>query len=84
MKSMKGFTLIELMIVIAFILILGTIVCAAVSSHNNSDVSFGFNGVVETRCIEGYKVLVSDGGRYGGTRLEQIKDQDGKAIPCAK
>lgn len=83
MKSMKGFTLIELMIVIVMILIVGIIVAGAVNGHNaGNDVSFGYNGIVETRCIDGYKVLVSDGGRYGGTRLEQLRDQDGKAIPC--
>jgi len=38
---------------------------------------------VETRCVDGYKVMISDAGhRYGGNYAQQMLDQNGHAIPC--
>jgi prepilin-type N-terminal cleavage/methylation domain-containing protein len=85
MKNQNGFTLIELMICVVIAIILGSIIFAGVNGAMHGDeVSWGYNGVVETRCIEGTKVLVSDGGRYGGTDITQLLDQEGHPIPCAK
>lgn len=71
----KGFTLIELMIVIVMILIVGTIIMGAVGS-GNSNISVGINGVTESRCIEGYKFIISQ----DSTR--QILDEFGKGVRC--
>jgi hypothetical protein len=53
-------------------------------TYANSDYTWGVNGVVETRCQGGYKFVVSDGGRYGGTSVTQMLDEKGHAIPCGK
>ena len=87
----RGFTLIELMIVIAIMAILAAIIIpAAMGIHGTASssgvpnsASWGWNGVVETRCIEGYKVLISNAGRYG-TGMTQMLDQNGHAIPCGR
>ena len=45
--------------------------------------SWGINGVVESRCIEGYKYIVGDSGhRYGGNTVTQVLDKDGHGVPC--
>jgi prepilin-type N-terminal cleavage/methylation domain-containing protein len=74
----KGFTLIELMIVLVFIFI-GAVIFANLfgSMSNQSTISFGATGIVETRCVDGVKVLIGPRGW-----VQQIVDQEGKAIKC--
>ena len=73
---MKGFTVIELIIAVFGIAIISLIVFLSVSSGSNN-VSFGINGITETRCIGGFKFVIGDRGR-----AEQILDSNGKGISC--
>ena len=74
----KGFTLIELLITIAFLAIVGIVIAGAVSSigNNSSNVSFGVNGIVEMRCINGLEFTISNG------RAMQVYDQFGHGVVC--
>jgi prepilin-type N-terminal cleavage/methylation domain-containing protein len=75
----RGFTLIELMVVIVMLMILGTAVMNAMGALNgNSSISVGINGVTESRCIEGYKFVITQ----DSTR--QILDEFGKGVRCSQ
>lgn len=74
----KGVTLIEIMVVMAIIMIFGTIVLGAVGASNgNSNISIGVNGMMESRCVEGYKFVVDQNGHS-----RQILDEFGKGVRC--
>lgn len=78
MFKQRGFTLIEIMIAVIFLLcivMLFTGVSAGVSG--NSNISWGVNGMTESRCIDGYKFIVD---QNGNTR--QILDEFGKGAKC--
>lgn len=78
MFKQKGFTLIELMIVIVIGMIVLSIIAGAVGATNgNSNISIGLNGVTESRCIEGYKFIVDQTGN-----ARQILDEFGKGARC--
>ena len=74
----RGFTLIEMMVAIVFFLCIGMFVFNAINGFNNAgSISFGINGMTESRCIEGYKFIV---GQEGQAR--QILDEFGKGVRC--
>lgn len=76
----KGFTLIELMIVLAICGILLAIIVPAVmggSSASTGGLSYGVNGMTETRCIRGYEFVV---GRNGST--QQVLNAQGGGVAC--
>lgn len=74
----KGFTLIELMIGLVFVLIVGITVIGAVNgSSQGNTISWGVNGMTEMRCIDGYKFVV---GKHGQAR--QVMDEFGKGVKC--
>ena len=50
MNKSVGFTLIELMIVLAMCAIIGTII-VRVASGDGNNYTYGANGMTETRCI---------------------------------
>lgn len=75
----RGFTLIELMVVIAMGMILISVVAnVAGFAQGNSSISLGINGVTESRCIEGYKFIITQ----DSTR--QILDEFGKGVRCSQ
>ena len=74
----RGFTLIELMIGIVLLGILATVIMnVAGYASGNSSVSFGINGMTESRCIEGYKFIINQDGH-----TKQILDEFGKGVRC--
>lgn len=74
----RGFTLIELMIVVVFVLTIVLMVIGAVSgSTQGNTISWGINGMTEMRCIDGYKFTVSERGS-----VRQVMDEFGKGVKC--
>ena len=78
MRNSKGFTLIEMLISVVIVLIFGTIVFTGFMNYKsgNNEVSFGWGGMVETRCIGGYKYTLADG------RAVQVLSEFGKGVKC--
>ena len=73
----RGFTLIELMVVVVIVLTVGTMMATGFAGLSGaSNVSVGVNGIMETRCIEGYKFIITQ----DSTR--QILDEFGKGVRC--
>lgn len=79
MKTNRGFTLIELMIIIVIVMVVGIIGFNFYTGSQNgfSNISAGFNGMTESRCIDGYKFTID---RRGFTR--QIMDSVGHGVQC--
>ena len=75
-----GFTLIELIIAIIFSVVVIAFVAGIVSVggiESNQTISYGINGLAETRCIDGMKFVVGQSGS-----VQQILGPNGGGIPC--
>ena len=77
MFKQKGFTLVELAVALIFLASLGLIIAGFAGISGGSNISIGINGMMETRCVEGYKFIVD---QNGNTR--QILDEFGKGARC--
>jgi prepilin-type N-terminal cleavage/methylation domain-containing protein len=77
----RGFTLIEIMIAFVIGLTVLMIFASAVGgiAINGNNISYGINGMTESRCIEGYKFIVGQEGQ-----VRQILDEFGKGVRCEK
>jgi hypothetical protein len=65
------------MVVVVMLGIVATIFMGAMGAkEGNSNVSFGLNGMVESRCIEGYKFIVTQ------DTTRQVLDEFGKGVRC--
>ena len=75
----RGFTLIELMVVIVMVAIVIMVAIPAIvgTSQGNNNISWGVNGMTESRCIEGYKFVIGERGQP-----RQILDEFGKGVKC--
>jgi len=74
----RGFTIIEMMIVVVIALIaIMMVVNVSNGARAGNSISYGYNGLTESRCIGGYKFIV---GQDGGAR--QIMDELGKGVKC--
>ena len=78
MKNIKGFTLIELLICMVFVIVLVFVVRGALSGGSTISASWGLNGRIETRCINGF---VHSVGQRGYT--QQTLDEKGHGIKCS-
>lgn len=78
MFNQKGFTLIEMMIGIVFLMAFVMLFASGKAAlEGTGNVSWGINGMTESRCIEGYKFIIGDGGQ-----ARQILDEFGKGVRC--
>ncbi len=75
----RGMSLIEIMVLAIFAccIVLIAIPVITGNTNNNNTISWGINGMTESRCIEGYKFIV---GQEGQAR--QILDEFGKGVRC--
>ncbi len=75
----RGVTLIEMMVVFVIITIIGLIAAPVIMGVpvSSNNVSWGVNGMTESRCIENYKFIVSQDGN-----ARQILDEFGKGVRC--
>lgn len=74
----RGFTLIEIIFALFFVAFLAAVIVPfAISGGSATSLSVGITGVVEERCIGGYRFVVGQEGRP-----TQILNEFGKGVPC--
>lgn len=75
----RGVTLIEVLVGLVFISVIFLIALPIMMGGpvSNGSVSFGVNGMTESRCIDGYKFVVDQNGS-----ARQILDEYGKGAKC--
>lgn len=77
MKKQQGITMVEVMIVIFFLMIFASLASRGFGALDDGNVTFSVNGMVETKCIEGYKFIIDQQGT-----ARQILDEFGKGARC--
>jgi len=83
MKKFNNFLFVEKIIMGIFVLwficfVIGITSIVIYAPEQNSSISWGINGVTESRCIDGYKFIIGQGGQ----QVRQVIDENGKAIRC--
>jgi hypothetical protein len=73
----SGVTLIELIVGAVFVAVLFLIAAPIIFSGPTNNVSWGVNGMTESRCIEGYRFVIGERGQP-----RQIIDEFGKGVRC--
>ena len=74
----RGFTLIEMAVAIVIFMVVSMMAVNFINGVGTGNtVSYGYNGLTESRCIDGYKFIV---GQDGGVR--QIMDELGRGVKC--
>ena len=78
--TQRGFTLIEAVVIICIIMILAAVAVPVFTGKmSTAGITYGVNGVTESRCIEGYKFVIGSDGN-----ARQILDEFGKGVRCAE
>ena len=72
----SGFSLLEIMIVLAIVMILGSVLIPALT-RSSGNYTYGANGMTETRCINGMMFVVGQSGS-----VQQIIGESGGGISC--
>lgn len=76
--NQRGFTLIEAVVIVCIVMILAAVAVPAFKGKISTDgITYGVNGVTESRCIEGYKFVLDNKGN-----ARQILDEFGKGVRC--
>ncbi len=69
--------LFDLVFKIVCIAVVGVIAYTIYAVATKDELSSGFNGITETRCIKGYQYVVGDGGQ-----ARQVIGENGAGVPC--
>lgn len=76
--TQRRFTLIEAVVIVCIVMILAAVAVPAFKGKISTDgITYGVNGVTESRCIEGYKFVIGSDGN-----ARQILDELGKGVRC--
>ena len=78
--NQRGFTLIEAVVIVCIVMILAAVAVPAFKGKISTEgITYGVNGVTESRCIEGYKFVIGSDGN-----ARQILNELGKGVRCAE
>lgn len=74
----RGFTLIEMAVAIVIFMVVSMMAVNFINGVGaGNTVSWGINGITESRCIDGYKFVVGEHGQ-----VRQVMDELGRGVKC--